>query len=126
RVVAVFALGHQRPATLIARQQAKATAKIPAARALAEVASDGAHVANLRAGDARRSLRQGRVFVHGLARAQLFQRHERPDVDTLRGPADSAQLARPLVLTTRLGRATEFFIKLHRSVPPPRISVSAP
>ena len=51
-MVAVFAAGHQGHAAVFA-EQAEAVAEVPAARTLAEIAADRAHITDLLAGDAK-------------------------------------------------------------------------
>ena len=53
-VILVLAIGNQRLAALVLRQQPEALAEIPAARPLAQIAADRPHVPDLRAGDSHR------------------------------------------------------------------------
>src|ERR1035437_1539164 len=74
-MVAVVALRDQWFA-LVNSQQTKSGAIVPAARALAEIATDRSGAANLRAVDALRRLHQGGiVLLHFSAFDQLFQRN---------------------------------------------------
>ena len=57
-MIAVVAVRNERLAVFALGEQPEAGAVIPASRALEQVAADGAHVANLRAGDALRGLRE--------------------------------------------------------------------
>src|SRR5207253_1079515 len=65
-VVAVLAVQGEAPVSALEQAVRVLVAEIPAAVALAQVASDRAHVADLRAGDLARRRRQRRtVFLQG-------------------------------------------------------------
>jgi hypothetical protein len=82
-MVFVFSIGNQRFAGGVLSQQSMAVAEVPAAGSLAEVAADGAGIAELRAGHPRGSLGQGRIFLlNGGAFEELLQGDQRSDAET--------------------------------------------
>src|SRR6202040_4044120 len=90
-VVAVVPVDHHRLAAVL-RQQAMAGAEVPAARALAEVAGNGAEVADLRPGDVAGGLRHHRQLPAYLrVGGQLVEGHQRADAQARAVDAQAAQ-----------------------------------
>src|SRR5262249_32603801 len=108
-VIFVLAVGNQRIAVLILGQQSVASAIIPAARALAEVAADRPHIADLRAGDSpgRRGQRR-KVLANIGVFEQLVEGDDRPDAQAGLVVLDSAQLFDVLDIHHALGRGDVF------------------
>ena len=89
---------------MILRQQTEAVPEIPAARPLAEVAADRAHGANLRAGDAFRSVRQGGILgTNGLVFQEFFHGDERADGHSFSGGMNAIQACDILDIHDALG-----------------------
>src|SRR5207253_11477364 len=89
----VLAIRDQRIAVLGLAEQPVAAAKIPAARALAKVAANRAHIADLRAGNSTGGLGQGReALVHHSALEQLVDSDGRSDAESVLGILNPAQL----------------------------------
>ncbi len=84
-MISILASGHQFLPRLVPGKKAEAATKIPAARALAEIAAKRGHVANLRTGGVVERLRQcGIVLDHIHIVSQFAQRGESADAKSLR------------------------------------------
>src|SRR5262245_46342899 len=85
RVVLVFTGGGVALRTTFLKTDNFFQPKVPAARSLAEIAGNGAKVADLRRGYRVRSLREaGKILNHGRVFYQLRKRNQRADSQTLR------------------------------------------
>src|ERR1035438_606874 len=103
-MVLVLAIRNQRLA-VVRRQQAESLPVIPAARALAQVAAGRPHVANLRAGNAARRIRQRFVLVADIGvGGQLIHGDQRADAQPGRGLLDALQFLDALDVHHPLGR----------------------
>ena len=100
RVITIFATGRQTSIESIT------LAEIPAARPLAEIAADSAHVADLRAGDPQRGFGQRWILaVNRGARCQLINGYGGADVQAGWHFADAAELLDTLDVHNALGAA---------------------
>jgi len=90
-------------------EQAEALSVVPAARALAEIAAHGCHVAELRAGDGRRGIgeRLGGGFDVGVF-GQFIQGDESADADPGAGLLDAFEFLDVLDVDHAFGRVKVF------------------
>src|SRR5262249_10910119 len=103
-VIPVVTAGDQILAGFVFGEKAEAVAEVPAAGTLAEIATDGGGVADLRAGSFVEGIRQsGKVLDDGSVVGEIGEGGERADAKTVRGGSNTLQLSNVLQIHQAFG-----------------------